>query len=46
MTLKDLKSIAEDQFLDIVIEILEPSLDKLRLILKDGILLILEFLRK
>ena len=36
MTLKDLKSIAEDQFLDIVIEILEPSLDKLRLILKDG----------
>ena len=36
MGLKDLRAIIEDQFLDIVIKILEPSPDKLRLILKDG----------
>lgn len=36
MSLKDLRAIIEDQFLDIVLEILDPSPDKLRLILKDG----------
>ena len=35
MTLKEIRFIIEDQFLDIVIEILEPSPEKLRLILKD-----------
>jgi hypothetical protein len=35
MTLKGLRFIVEDQFLDIVINILEPFSDKLRLILKD-----------
>ena len=36
MGLEDLRSIIEDKFLDIVIEILESAPDKLRLILKDG----------
>jgi hypothetical protein len=36
MKLEGLKSIIEDSFLDIVIEILEPSPEKLRLIMKDG----------
>jgi len=36
MTLKDIRFIIEDRFLDIVTEILEPSPDKLRLIVKDG----------
>jgi hypothetical protein len=36
MKLEELKSIIEDSFLDIVIEILEPSPEKLRLILRDG----------
>ncbi len=35
ITLEDLQSIVEDQFLDIVTDILEPSPDKLRLILND-----------
>lgn len=35
MTLKDLRSIIEDRFLDIITEILELSPNKLRLILKD-----------
>jgi len=35
MKLKDLKYLVEDYFLDIVVEILQPSLEKLRLILKD-----------
>ncbi|MBU4331683.1 hypothetical protein KKD19_02530 [Patescibacteria group bacterium] len=34
-TLEDLQSIAKDQFLDIVVDIIKPSPDKLRLILKD-----------
>lgn len=34
-SLDDLQFIVEDQFLDIVIEILKPSPDKLRLILED-----------
>lgn len=35
MQLSDLQFIIKDQFLDVVIEILQPSPDKLRLILKD-----------
>jgi len=35
MTLKDVDSIIRNQFLDIVTEILQPSPEKLRLILKD-----------
>lgn len=35
MTLEELKSVIEDRFLDIVTEILEPSFDKVRVILKD-----------
>lgn len=34
-TLEDLQSIVKDRFLDIVIEVLKSSSDKLRLILKD-----------
>jgi hypothetical protein len=36
MKLEELKYLIEDQFLNIVVEILQSSPEKLRLILKDG----------
>jgi hypothetical protein len=36
MKLEELKYLIEDRFLDIVVKILQPSPEKLRLILKDG----------
>lgn len=35
MTIQDLQSIVQDRFLDIVVDILSPSPEKLRLIFKD-----------
>lgn len=36
MTLKEIRTVIEDRFLDIVITIIESSPDKLRLIFRDG----------